>query len=78
LRALVHSGLRQLAACDEDRASVENGVGFNKLDGAFGHALAERSRLTDKMVVYAVKLCTKYRRQLGAEFTERLKGMVAK
>lgn len=77
LRALVHAGLKRLAGCDTDWAAEVNGVGFNKVDGAFGHALAERDRLTDKMVPYAVKLCTKYRRQLGEAFAAQLKELVA-
>ena len=73
LRSLVHSGLKALAGCDTDWASEVNGVGFNKFDGAFGHALAERDRLTDKMVAAGIRLCTKYRKQLGKGFTTQLK-----
>lgn len=72
LRALVHSGLKRLAGMDSDYAAVINGIGFNKFDGVFGHALAERSYLTDKMVWAGAKLVNKYRRQLGAEYAERL------
>jgi len=72
LRELVHSGLRALAGSDTDYAQVINGVGFNKFDGVFGHALAERDRLTDKMVWAGVKLVNKYRKQLGVEFAARL------
>jgi SWI/SNF-related matrix-associated actin-dependent regulator 1 of chromatin subfamily A len=72
LRAHVHDGLRMLAGCDQDHAAEINGVGFNKFDGAFGHALAERAKLTDKMVWAGVKLVTKYRGQLGGDYTETL------
>lgn len=77
LREMAHAGLKRLAGSDWDRAREVNGVGFNKLDGAFGHALAERDRLTDKMVPYAVKLCVKYRRQLGADFADRLEELAS-
>lgn len=76
LREHVHAGLKRLAGCDMDYASVQNGVGFNKFDGEFGHALAERSRLTDKMVAAGIKLCVKYRRQLGESFGETLKQLL--
>ena len=67
LRQFVHDGLRRLAGSDQDHAQALNGIGFNKMDGAFGHALAERGFLTDKMVVYAAKLCRKYSGQLGGQ-----------
>lgn len=72
LREHVHSGLRMLAGCDQDHARSLNGVGFNKFDGEFGHALAERTRLTDGMVAAGLKLVTKYRRQLGDGYAEQL------
>jgi hypothetical protein len=78
LRKLVHDGLKRLAGMDRDHATERNGMGFNKLDGQFGHALACRARLTDRMVPYAVKLCTKYRGQLGPEFAGRLAGLLGK
>lgn len=65
LRQRVHAGLKILAGLDPDYAAAINGVGFNKFDGEFGHSLAERSYLTDKMVLAGAKLCRKYRRQLG-------------
>lgn len=77
LRAHVHQGLRMLAGvCDY--ANQLDGCGFNKLDAAFGHALAERTYLTDKMVPYGVKICIKYRRQLGAGFGDRLAVLTGK
>ncbi len=76
LRGHVHSGLRQLAGCDWDHARELNGVGFNKFDGAFGHSLADQSRLTDKQVVFGVRLVTKYKRQLGESYGRTLKELV--
>jgi hypothetical protein len=38
----------------------------------FGCQLAERSRLTDGMVAAGLKLVTKYRRQLGEGYADRL------
>jgi hypothetical protein len=72
LRAHVHYGLRMLAGSDGDYARELNGVGFNKLDCAFGHCLAEYGRLTDKMVLAGVKLVTKYKRQLGEGYAARM------
>lgn len=80
LRALVHDGLRRLAGMDSDRATALNGIGFNKFDGVFGHILAEQDRLSDRQTFAGLKLVTKYKRQLGETFAERLaalKGRVA-
>ena len=63
-----YEALQTLAACDTDRAQELNNMGFNKLDGAFGHSLAEQARttgLTRKQWAAAIKLCTKYSRQVG-------------
>ena len=63
-----YDALQTLAGCDTDRAQELNGVGFNKLDGAFGHSLAEQARtrgLTEKQWAVAIKLCGKYSRQVG-------------
>lgn len=76
LREHVHAGLKRLAGCDYDRATEVNGVGFNKFDGAFGHALAEHARLTDKMVAAGIKLCVKYQQQLGEAFGARLAELI--
>lgn len=56
--------LRVLAAFDYDHARVQNGLGFNKVDGKIGHSLASCTKLTDKQAHLAKKLVTKYRRQL--------------
>lgn len=63
------SGILILATHDSDRASEVNGVGFNKLDGDFGHSLADqlekRGLLTDKQWGAAIRMCRKYHRQIG-------------
>jgi SWI/SNF-related matrix-associated actin-dependent regulator 1 of chromatin subfamily A len=71
LRAHVHAGLQRLAGvCNY--ANSWDGAGFSKFDAAFGHALAEHTFLTDKMVVAGAKLCNKYRKQLGDPFAQEL------
>jgi hypothetical protein len=72
LREHVHAGLRMLAGCDQDHARILNGVGFNKFDGEFGHALAERTRLTDGMVWAGLKLVKRYVRQFDCDYKDRL------
>ena len=76
LREHVHSGLKRLAACDHDWAMEVNGAGFSKMDGAFGHALAEQSRLSDKQTLAGIRLVTRYRRQLGESYSATLKELV--
>lgn len=63
-----YKALLTLADLDSDRASEKNDVGFNKLDGSFGHSLATqalRQGLTPKQWAVAIKLCRKYHRQVG-------------
>lgn len=62
----IHQKLCFLAGMDGDFAGELNGVGFNKIDTAIGHALAEQSYLTPKQAALGLKLVTKYHRQLGA------------
>lgn len=70
----VHQALRMLAGCDNDRASVINGQGFNKLDGTIGHSLAEQARLTPKQAVLGRRIACKYGRQIGQELVNQMKG----
>jgi SWI/SNF-related matrix-associated actin-dependent regulator 1 of chromatin subfamily A len=53
---------------DPDQATEQNGVGFNKFDGDIGHSLAGQVKggLTDKQWDLAVKVCAKYRGQVGS------------
>jgi SWI/SNF-related matrix-associated actin-dependent regulator 1 of chromatin subfamily A len=60
----IHAKLRYLAALDRDYAANRNGMGFNKIDSAIGHSLAERSFLTPKQAALGMKLIQKYRKQL--------------
>lgn len=62
-------GLLVLAGNDPDHAATLNGVGFNKLDGEFGHDLAARvasgEGLTDNQWKAAVVMLKKYHGQIG-------------
>ena len=60
----IHKKLQYLAALDRDYAANRNGMGFNKIDSAIGHSLAERSQLTPKQAALGMKLIQKYRKQL--------------
>ena len=63
----IKSALRFLAGDDTDHATIQNGVGFNKFDGKFGHTLATQSYpLTQRQAAAALKMLQKYRGQLGA------------
>jgi len=60
----IHAKLQYLAALDRDYAANRNGMGFNKIDSAIGHSLADRSFLTPKQAALGMKLIQKYRKQL--------------
>lgn len=63
--------LRMLAGmCDGARE--EDGMGFNKLDTAFGHKMASLTDLSDAQYFACYKMVRKYKRQLGADLRERL------
>lgn len=60
----VHRRLKVLAgmcdgACDLD------GQGFNRLDTAFGHSLANASKLSNRQCHYAIQMLKKYKSQIG-------------
>ena len=61
---LIHEGLIHLASYDPDAASIRNNVGFNRVDGQFGHSLAAKASLTPKQAFYGRRLIRKYHRQL--------------
>jgi len=64
--AAIIRALRYLAGNDQDHAMTQNGIGFNKFDGRFGHTLATQSYpLTQRQAAAALKMLTKYRGQLG-------------
>lgn len=60
-----------LAGDDDDRAMIQNGVGFNKADGGYGHAMARQLEgyggLTPRGWAAAVELTKKYWRQVGSK-----------
>lgn len=62
-------GLVTLAGMDPDHAATLNGVGFNKLDGEFGHDLAARivngTGLTNAQWGAAINMLKKYHGQIG-------------
>ena len=66
-------GLLRVAGMDSDRALVQNGVGFSRLDGDFGHSLADQygrsGALSDRQWAAAIRLARKYARQIGPEPT---------
>lgn len=66
----IHEMLRQLAGFDPDGARIRNEVGFNKLDGEFGHSLARAGHLTQKQAMFGKRLVQKYWRQVPAELYE--------
>lgn len=69
----IHTGLKMLAASDQDHASSLNGIGFSKVDGAIGHSLAGAFRLTPRQAALGLRLVTKYRRQLSEELVSAAK-----
>lgn len=60
-----------VAGMDGDHAAVRNGVGFSRNDQEFGHSLATNlrkyGRLSEKQWGYAVKLASRYHRQVETE-----------
>lgn len=61
-------GLIKLSQNDQDRASEENGVGFNSADTVLGNELAQQLShgLTDRQWALACSMLRKYHRQIGA------------
>lgn len=59
--------LGALVSMDQDRAQVENGIGFNQADTMLGHALADRARagLSAGEWRLAVAMLAKYHGQIG-------------
>jgi len=62
--AEVHAALRRLAGLCDGAAAID-GQGFSKIDVRIGHSLANAPRLSPKQAALGVKLCRKYRKQLG-------------
>jgi SWI/SNF-related matrix-associated actin-dependent regulator 1 of chromatin subfamily A len=71
--AAAHQAMKILAGvCDGARSWDDHG--FNKLDTAFGKALAAQHSLSQRQAKWAAKLANKYRRQLPAELLAVIKG----
>ena len=70
--AAVQRGLRLLAGLDWDHATLQNDVGFNGLDNAIGHDLAERHTLTVRQAALGRKILRKYHRQLGVDLLREM------
>lgn len=63
MREAIHAGLRWLAGmCDGAR--MKDGAGFNRIDSAFGKALAGLPFLSDRQVLAGKQLVQKYQGQL--------------
>ena len=68
----IFESLQYLASLDSDRAKELNGQGFNKVDGATGHRLANGATLSVKELETGLKLARKYQRQLPAHLRDQL------
>ena len=68
----IFESLRYLASLDSDRARELNGQGFNKVDGATGHRLANSETLSMSELMEGLKLARKYRRQLPTYLRDQL------
>ena len=71
----LQDALKLLAGEDVDGAMELNGVGFNKIDSAFGRSLARQHTLTDVQLAAAYKMIKKYHRQLPQELFEEIYGL---
>ena len=61
-----HAGMKRLAGvCDG--AQERDGMGFSGVDTRIGHSFAGQDSLSPRQAVLAIKLCRKYRKQLGED-----------
>jgi hypothetical protein len=68
-----HKAMKMLAGvCDGARSW--DGAGFNKFDTEMGKSLAHQPSLTPKQAAVAARLANKYRKQLGQEILDVIKG----
>lgn len=68
---LAHQGMQRLAGvCDG--GFKKDDAGFSGVDARIGHSFANQAYLSQKQAVIAVRLCNKYRRQLGEDFVRPL------
>jgi SNF2 family DNA or RNA helicase len=68
----VHQALKFLANDDGDYARGLNGIGYNKIDTAIGHSLADIPQLSPKQAVLGMKICKKYKGQLPSEIYNKI------
>jgi hypothetical protein len=69
----VHVALVRLASMCDGAQQVDN-VGFNKIDTGIGKDLAYRESLTPRQAALGKIIVWKYRRQLGEELMEAIRG----
>lgn len=62
----IRVGLNQVLQNDDDEATELNGVGFSKMDGGFARSLLSQPKWSIKQIAVAIKMVTKYRRQIDA------------
>jgi hypothetical protein len=60
-----------------DGARELDGMGFSGCDVQIGHSFAGQGSLSPRQTVLAIKLCRKYRRQLGDDLVEAATGKAA-
>ncbi len=68
----IHTALRLLDALNQDRAQMQNMMGYNKIDTGIGCELASRSSLTKMQAALGHKILRKYKRQLPADLYDAL------
>jgi SWI/SNF-related matrix-associated actin-dependent regulator 1 of chromatin subfamily A len=68
----VREAIKYLASLDQDRATAQNGVGFNKFDSGIGHYLANKKYWSPDDLEIAKRLVQKYKKQLGFSTAEEV------
>jgi hypothetical protein len=71
----VRQGIRSIHADNQDRASVQNGVGFNKFDTRAGERLATTDHWSPGDFGVGFTLVRKYRSQLPRDLFDILTGV---
>jgi len=74
-KANIHLAIQTVQGyCDGARA--QDGMGFNRLDVAFGKSLAGKVQLTERQAIAGLRMVWKYRRQLNEGIVENLESCV--
>jgi SWI/SNF-related matrix-associated actin-dependent regulator 1 of chromatin subfamily A len=71
--AMIHEGLKRLAGVCNGAVDWD-GMGFSKIDTMIGKSLAFSAFLSRKQAALGMRLCIKYRGQLGDGMIARIKG----